>query len=140
MPGNSQRTMGAMILEERWEDFVSLDAEKMTAIHITTGSQYLVNDRNAGTAHGSVEIAHCRVSNKSYGDPSFARRAFDIGAPVPPGAGIDVPARSVKRPFRFRFETRANCPILHESGLSPRIQEILQILLIVSKIVDTCPP
>jgi len=39
--------------EECWKDIRSLEAEKITPIHTSTGSQYLTNDRNFGTAHGN---------------------------------------------------------------------------------------
>jgi hypothetical protein len=42
-----------MIREECWNDMRSLEAEKMTAIHASTGSQYFMKGRNFGTADGS---------------------------------------------------------------------------------------
>ena len=42
-----------MMREEWWKDIRSLDAEKMTPIQTSTGSQYFTNDRNFGTADGS---------------------------------------------------------------------------------------
>jgi len=42
---------GSMSREERDADFVSPDAEKMTAIQITTGNQYLRKDFSFDTAH-----------------------------------------------------------------------------------------
>ena len=42
-----------MMREECWKESWSLDAEKITHIQTSTGSQYLTSDRNFGTAHGS---------------------------------------------------------------------------------------
>jgi len=42
---------GSMRRDERCVDFVSPEAEKITAIQITTGSQYLRNDLSFDTAH-----------------------------------------------------------------------------------------
>src|SRR6478736_5600661 len=49
--GTSQRTTGSMIREERWTDFLSPEAEKITKAQSTTGSQYLANDFNFDTGH-----------------------------------------------------------------------------------------
>ena len=42
-----------MIREECWDDIRSLEAEKMTAIQTSTGSQYFMKGRAFGTADGS---------------------------------------------------------------------------------------
>jgi len=47
--GNSSLTRGAMIREERSYDFVSPEAEKMSAIQSRTGTQYLSSSRIKGT-------------------------------------------------------------------------------------------
>jgi hypothetical protein len=42
-----------MMREECWKENWSLDAENITHIQTSTGNQYLTNDRNFSTAHGS---------------------------------------------------------------------------------------
>ena len=49
--GNSQCNNGAMMREECSKEFASLDAEKISAIQINAGSQYLRNARNLSTAN-----------------------------------------------------------------------------------------
>jgi hypothetical protein len=51
--GKSQRTMGAMMREERWKDIWSPEAEKITHIQTNPGSQRPRRIRLFGTAHGS---------------------------------------------------------------------------------------
>src|SRR6266478_5848184 len=52
--GKKKRTSGAMMREERSKDFVSPEAEKITPIHSSTGSQYLRNERGLDTMRGSA--------------------------------------------------------------------------------------
>ena len=49
--GNSQCNNGAMMREECSKEFASLDAEKISAIQINAGSQYLKNGRSLSTAN-----------------------------------------------------------------------------------------
>src|SRR6478735_5869254 len=49
--GTSQRTTGSMIREERWTDFLSPEAEKITKAQSTAGSQDLASDFNFDTGH-----------------------------------------------------------------------------------------
>jgi len=49
--GNNQCNNGAMMREECAKEFTSLDAEKISAIQSSTGSQYLKNGRSLSTAN-----------------------------------------------------------------------------------------
>jgi hypothetical protein len=42
--------------EECWNDSPSLDAEKITNIHTSSGDQYQRNDRNLVTTHGNRKL------------------------------------------------------------------------------------
>src|SRR4030095_15449659 len=50
MSGLSQRKNGAIRREECWPDLESAEAEKINAIQMMTGSQYLAKERSQGTA------------------------------------------------------------------------------------------
>jgi hypothetical protein len=56
MSGKSQWTIGPMIRELRWLESVSLENEKMTNIHTTTGNQYFKNERIETTTHQSKVV------------------------------------------------------------------------------------
>mgnify|MGYP007071093618 CR=1 FL=1 len=55
--GNSHRTMGSMMREERWTDFVSPEAEKITTAQMRTGNQNFANDLSFDTAHRKPRYA-----------------------------------------------------------------------------------
>jgi hypothetical protein len=52
-----------MMREVCWKENRSLEAEKITPIQTSTGSQYLTNDRNFGTAHGSRGLPPAATPN-----------------------------------------------------------------------------
>ena len=62
-----------MIREECWKEAVSPEAEKITHIQTSTGSQYLMNDRSLSTAHES------RVG--SLAATTFVRLTFRLHQP-----------------------------------------------------------
>ena len=67
--------LGARMREERAKDCVSLDAVKISAIQISTGSQYLRNARNLSTANQS------RI--RFRGQPEFGAWVIGVWRSVP---------------------------------------------------------
>jgi hypothetical protein len=57
-----------MMREECWKDIRSPEAEKIIPIQISTGSQYLTNDRDFGTAHGNRGLPAAATLNVSVAD------------------------------------------------------------------------
>ena len=79
--GNSQRTIGSMIREERWTDFESPEAETMTTDQSRTGSQYLANDLSFDTAHRKPR--HAATGNAKPPVNNSGNKTFDPAAELP---------------------------------------------------------
>gem|GEM_PF-2658932 len=61
--GNNHRTSGPTMREEREKDNWSLEAEKITHIQTSTGSQRPMSDRIWGTKHGTKGLRLTATAN-----------------------------------------------------------------------------
>ena len=61
-----------MMREECWKENWSPEAEKITHVQTSTGSQYLTNDRNFGTAYGNRGLPAAATLNVSVADTLMA--------------------------------------------------------------------
>ena len=104
-----------MMRDECWNEPLSLEAEKIIPIQSSTDSQYLRNDRNRGTAHGSKGLSLvATMKGGSSLSPMGKRGCGEVRRPKAEDRK-KAEGRSPKKSQTFRLHLRQ--ALNHNKGL-----------------------